>query len=251
MQTLQQTFEHAPDHQILPTPPKYVHMLSWPTTKLVETLGEPFCRYNHRGREILVFTGNSGTITCEIDDDGLVARINGEEERRAATRVVPPRKKHAFLTIGLIKHKTEVVDISAKGIALRFCEDTSLPRVGETVSFCTSLRTKQNTVVAINLPAHIHRVIEHERKVVLLFHTPVKTHSYQALVDYVSVQLALSSLGHRIAMPDHAQGRSMREQQVIKSDLCLQCEDQLCGLTLRTTPLRKRKITVPEGGRGV
>lgn len=230
--------------QAIPTPSsQHIHMLGWNMTKLVAELGEPFGEYHHRGRDVLMFVGDAGTLTCEMEE-GFVVRINNHEERRTATRVKPSSKKMAFLRHGRCRHSVQILDLSVKSVSM-LIPDGNLPLKGDVVTFCTGLRIRANTLVFVHLSANVHRTLEAERKVILLLHTPFDTHSYQAWVDHINIQVALSSIGRSIKeSADRLPG--IPPTTVIKSDLCALCEERACGLpghkhliTSNRAPLQK------------
>ena len=236
-----------------PTP--YIYMLGLTQAKLSTILGEPFGRYYLHGREILMFSWDSGTLTCELED-GFTVRINSHEERRTAARVTPQHEKSAFLRHGSCRHKARIVDLSVKSVCLTV-SDGCLPQKGELVTFCTGLQTRISTLVYVNLAGYVHSVKDSERKVVILLHTPYETHSYRALVDYVNIQIALTSIQHvttPICPPLSLSSEIVSteflpslENLVIHSDLCPLCEERACGLSSPPHPIKSEKAPKHKG----
>lgn len=203
----------------------HIDLLGKTPLQVFDTLGDPFGRYDHRGREILMFAHNSDTVTCEIEANTVV-RVNTHEERRTAVRIKPPRIKRAFLRHGDVRCESTVVDMSIKSIAVKVVSGP-LPQKGEFVTCCTSLMTSIKTKTYVVVAGHVHHVDEDRKKVVILLHMPFDTHSHKALHNYIHAHQALSSLGKAKKVIDAID--QDRNIEVIKSDLCLICAEGACG----------------------
>lgn len=229
---------HLASHQ------QHLHLLGKPLNILTAEFGEPFGEYPHRGHDVLMFNHNSETITCEIAD-GLVKSIDTFKDRRTSVRVKPKRTKKAFLRHGGCRHAAVIIDLSIKSVAMKI-DDGCLPLKGEFVTFCTNLRTRALTRVYVVLSGHVHRVSEEQNTVVVLLHTPFETHSYRTLLDYISVQQAWATVD-MITTPSKQRRDDLlsRDVTIIKSDLCVMCEEGACGIAF--APHKGKKMPKHRG----
>lgn len=212
----------------LPPPDdKQLSLLGKPFDLVVSLLGEPVGEYPHRGQRVVMFQRKDETITCELAGD-VVQSINSFKDRRSAARIRPTHPKQAFLRHSDCRHAATIIDLSVKSVAMKL-EEGCLPKKGEFVTFCTSLRTRARTKVYVALAGHVHSVSPAEQKVVILLHMPFETQSHRALQDYINVQQALLSVGAAAFYHQHC-GDDASEHDVIKSDLCVLCEEGACGV---------------------
>lgn len=204
-------------------------LLGKPFDLVTSLLGPPVGEYPHRNLRVVMFQRGRETITCEFRD-GIVQAVNSFKDRRSALRIRPKHPKQAFLRHNDCRHAATILDLSIKSVAMTV-QDGCLPQRGEFVTFCSSLRTRARTRVFVSLAGHVHSVSPDDQKVVILLHIPFETQSYRALQDYINVQQALLSVG-AAAFYDQYCSNEVGEQEmmVIKSDLCILCEEGACGM---------------------
>ena len=201
-------------------------MLGCPISHVIEIIGEPFGQYYLKGRNIYMFTHGNETIACETEGDTVV-RANTIDERRTTPRIKPSRIKKAFLRHGSSRQEALVLDLSAKGVAMQLGADGCLPAQGEFVTFCTSLKKLPTAKTYIVLSGHVHKVFEDIRKVVIFLYTPYETHSYKMLTDYLNLHQAMNA----IKRPQGSLDEDDKGIEIVKSDLCLICDEGACGFS--------------------
>jgi hypothetical protein len=208
------------------------HLLGKPLCEVREEFGEPFGSYEYRGRNICVFDNGNGVITCEIDG-GIVTAINSLRERRSTVRIVPPNPMKAFVRCGSSRTVASIIDISRISVAMHVESGALFPNEGDFVTFCTSLRPRSRQLSFINLAGHVHTVDPDQMKIVIIFHDPHGTHSYNILADYIGTHLALTAIGIKKEFPPFltiaGKEHFSPDITVTKSDLCSMCQEGACG----------------------
>lgn len=222
----------------------HLHLLGKSVEALTVELGEPSSEYPFRDNHILMFDCNAETVFCEVCD-GVVKSINTFKDRRTTARIKPKKPKQAYLRHGGHRHAATIIDLSVNSVAMKLTEGC-LPEQDEFVTFCTNLRTWTQSRTYVVLAGYVSKISPENQTIVILLDTPFETHSHKTLLDYINAQQLLEHLATVVSVPqDESEAIAAQSRTIIKSDICIMCEERSCGLP--SPPANRKSMPLHKG----